>query len=79
MDIHTDIESYTYGQHVVSGSLYRHCLSLNPTYTVSLAVAGWLTHALRDIFVRVSLINSVVEQKLKWLHRVQDYKCVNCL
>jgi len=79
MDIHTDIESYTYRQHVVSGFLFQHCLSLNPKYTDSLAAASWPTHALRDIFVRVSLINSPVEQKFKGLHKVQDYKCGNCL
>lgn len=79
MDRHTDIESYTYRQHVVSGFLYRHCLSLNPTYAVSLAVTSRPSHALRDIFVRVSLINSPVEQKFEGLHKVQDYKCGNCL
>jgi len=61
VDIHTDIESCTYRQHIVSGFLYRHRLSLNPTYAVSLAVASWPTHALKDIFVRVGLINSPVE------------------
>lgn len=66
-------------RNVVSGFVYHHCLSLNPTYTVSLAVASWPIHALRDIFVRVSLINSPVEQKFKGLHKVQDYKCGNCL
>lgn len=79
MDIHTDIESYTYRQHILSGFLYHHCLSLNPTYTVSLAVASWPTYALRDNFVRVGLINSPVEQKFKGLHEVQDYKCGNFL
>jgi len=79
MDIHTDTGSYTCRQHIVSGFLYRYCLSLNPTYTVSLAVASCPTHALRDIFVRVGLINSPVEQKFKGLHKVQVYKCGNCL
>jgi len=63
----------------MSSFLYRHCISLNPTYTVSLTVASWPTHALRDIFVRVSLINSPVEQKFKGLHKIRDYKCGNSL
>jgi hypothetical protein len=79
MDIHTDIESYTYRQHVVSSFLHHHCLSLNPIYTVSLRVASWPTHVLRDIFVRVSLMNSPVEQKFKGVHKVQDYRHGNCL
>ena len=65
MDIRTDIESYTYRQHVVSSFLYHNCLSLNPTDTVSLAVASWPTHALRDIFMRVSLIKFSCRTKIQ--------------
>ena len=79
MDIRTDIESYTYRQHVLSGFLYHHCLSPNPTYSVSLVVASWPNDEMRDIFVRVILLNSPVEQKVNRPHKVQDYKSGNCL